>query len=226
MGVSISEIWMLQVALTNNAIPNAYLRSKAQVLVNQFLSGDQYSWENQLQWTYGGHAWVEKADALLAQIAAMNAAGKKPKPNFKVIAQWFSFNKKPQQFTLPSGYLQLKAAPMDGKNPGAVYLSVNGVYMGKISVFGVLSPLTSLDPFEGEVYDALNAFAASVAPAVQAAGFSEEAEIKSPKGYSVSVPVPVQQLGMLEDVFVDVSEEMKKQIVAAIAAKFNKGGQW
>lgn len=174
----INEVWMLQVALTNGVIKNNYIRSKAEVCIKKFLG--EGTWED----PQGGFSAQQAviADTLLKQASAP------PVSNFKPIVEWFAAYKKKRYFMTTEGRnVEVSAAPMDGKNPGAVYVRVNHEYVGKIVPSGAF--YTSGATLENaavkqDVLGVLASFSigreAALAELKQQAGVQE---VKSPSGY-------------------------------------------
>ena len=175
----INEVWMLQVALTNGVIKNNYIRSRAEVCIKGFLNGGTGEDPK------GADACATLAENLLKQIHTPTA------PNFKPIVEWFAAHKKKHYFMTVAGRnVEISAAPMDGKNPGAVYVRVNHEYVGKIVPSGAF--YTSGATLEETVakQDVLAALAVfSIAREAALMDLKQEAgvqEIKSSSGYVAS----------------------------------------
>jgi hypothetical protein len=122
-----------------------------------------------IDWTRGvGSRHVNAADCAAARQAPVAA---KPVVDLSSVVAFLAGArdkglKAPRtRFAAPgSGELQLSLAPLSGKNPGAVYVKVNGDYAGKVMADGAVVGITPV------LVDALRAIAADPAAAGAAYG--------------------------------------------------------
>lgn len=225
----LNEVWELHVALHNNTLPfTKWERAQAEVIVSAFLgSFTGGTWENPVGAL--NNDGIKVADQLLkkAHLRKLNPPMKYAVAGFKVIADWFVSHKKKVLFLTPEGRpIELSAAPMDGKNPGAVYVKVHNAYAGKITPNGTYLPSTdkfNKEPIKADITAALEERVSAMLAEAKA---SAVADTKMEAGYSMLPLHSVQSFALLDNdgKYLSVSEQLKNKIADAIAK--NGGEKW
>lgn len=218
----LNEAWMLHVAIQQGKLSGVF-KHNAEYYIGKFL-GLGGTWENPDGKALNADE-IKAADVILAKINKP----KTPKVDLSAIVARFATKKIKVHLTFMQGDLELSAAPMTGKNPGAVYVRVGYEYAGKIVPSG---KFWANDKWaDGALEGALKAYADTLPK-------PQDLEVKSPSGfktisefkeqYEQPYPATNEQLNVmihamenLGDHFKDTG--VKAQLTQALIDKIAKG---